>query len=63
MLPHEEMFPTGHVGLAVDRIKTSSVSYRLGAFRNGSDESAAEGSFGHVYVDREHRRPMSLPDD
>jgi acyl-CoA thioester hydrolase len=50
------------VGLAVESVGTSSVRYRLGVFREGSDEAAAEGHFVHVYVDRTSRRPAALPE-
>jgi acyl-CoA thioester hydrolase len=50
------------IGLAVDRIGSSSVTYRLGVFAAGSDDAAAEGHFTHVYVDRANRRPVALPD-
>jgi acyl-CoA thioester hydrolase len=49
------------IGLAVERLGTSSVTYRLGIFAKGSDRAAAEGHFTHVYVDRESRRPAALP--
>jgi acyl-CoA thioesterase FadM len=39
------------IGLAVERIGSSSVVYRLGLFQGGSAEAAAEGRFVHVYVD------------
>jgi acyl-CoA thioester hydrolase len=39
------------MGLAVERIGTSSVVYRIGLFQGESDEAAAEGRFVHVYVD------------
>ena len=43
------------LGLAVERIGTSSVIYRIGIFQGGSgepdEEAAAEGRFVHVYVD------------
>ncbi|HET7387226.1 MAG TPA: thioesterase family protein [Nocardioidaceae bacterium] len=44
------------VGLAVERLGTSSVTYRLGLFQAdsaGNDQAAAEGRFVHVYVTRE----------
>jgi acyl-CoA thioester hydrolase len=50
------------VGLAVDEVGRSSVRYRLGAFAKGRDEPAAEALFVHVYVGRESRRPVELPD-
>jgi acyl-CoA thioester hydrolase len=51
------------VGLAVERLGTSSVRYRLGLFAKGADEAAAEGYFIHVYVDRATRRPVELPEE
>ena len=50
------------VGLAVDHVGTSSVRYRIGIFRKGDAEPAAEGHFVHVYVGRDSRRPASLPE-
>jgi acyl-CoA thioester hydrolase len=49
------------VGLAVERLGTSSVRYRLGVFAKGAEEAAAEGHFTHVYVDRKTRRAVPLP--
>jgi acyl-CoA thioester hydrolase len=39
------------MGLAVERIGTASVIYRIGLFQGDADEAAAEGRFVHVYVD------------
>jgi acyl-CoA thioester hydrolase len=39
------------VGLVVERVGTSSVTYRIGLFQGDDDEAAAEGRFVHVYVD------------
>jgi acyl-CoA thioester hydrolase len=49
------------VGIAVERIGTSSVTYRIGVFAAGSEAPAAEGHFTHVAVDRESRRPVPWP--
>jgi acyl-CoA thioester hydrolase len=49
------------VGLAVEHIGSSSVRYRIGIFRKGDGDAAAEGHFVHVYVDRANRRPVPLP--
>jgi acyl-CoA thioester hydrolase len=38
-------------GLAVERLGTSSVVYRIGLFQGPGNEAAAEGRFVHVYVD------------
>lgn len=50
------------VGLRVERIGNSSVRYGLGIFRAGDDQAAADGHFVHVYVDRETRRPVAVPE-
>jgi acyl-CoA thioester hydrolase len=50
------------IGLAVERLGRSSVTYRLGVFAKSADAAAAEGHFTHVYVDREARRPAQLPE-
>ena len=49
-------------GLRVVRLGTSSVRYEVGLFREGDAEPAAQRHFVHVYVDRETRRPVALPD-
>lgn len=56
-------FPeSAEVGLAIERLGTSSVTYRLGIFAEGQGAAAAEGEFTHVYVDRASRKPKPLPD-
>ena len=50
------------IGLAAERLGTSSVRYRLGVFAQGEAEAAAEGYFVHVCVDRQSRRPVPLPE-
>jgi acyl-CoA thioester hydrolase len=50
------------VGLALARLGESSVTYHLGVFALGAAEAAAEGHFTHVYVGREGRRPVPLPE-
>lgn len=49
------------IGLAVEHLGTSSVRYRIGVFKTGEEQAAAEGYFIHVYVGRESRRPVELP--
>lgn len=57
-------FPdTIHAGIRVDHIGTSSVRYGVGLFRNDDQDAAAAGHFTHVYVNRDSRRPVALPDD
>lgn len=50
------------VGVAIQRLGGSSVNYHLGIFAAGAAEPAAQGHFSHVYVGRQSRRPVPLPD-
>jgi acyl-CoA thioester hydrolase len=50
------------VGLRADRIGTTSVSWGLGIFREADGELLATGTFVHVFVDREDRRPIPVPE-
>jgi acyl-CoA thioester hydrolase len=49
-------------GLRVAKIGRSSVTYEVGIFARGEDEAAADGSFVHVFVDRETRRSTPIPE-
>jgi acyl-CoA thioester hydrolase len=49
-------------GLRVGHLGTSSVRYELGLFGDGGATTAATGWFVHVFVDRETRRPVPIPD-
>lgn len=56
-------FPqTVWAGLRVAHLGSSSVRYEVGLFADGEDLAAACGHFVHVYVNRETRRPVPLPD-
>jgi acyl-CoA thioester hydrolase len=50
-----------HIGIAVDRLGSSSVTYRIGVFGAGQANPSAQGHFTHVYVGRISRRPVPLP--
>ena len=50
-------------GLLVEKIGNSSVTYRVGLFIEEESEPAASGHFVHVYVDRENRRPVWVPEN
>ena len=52
------------VGLAVTRLGRSSVTYRLGVFRDTENVQpiTALGHWVHVYVDRTSRKPVPIPD-
>jgi acyl-CoA thioester hydrolase len=49
------------VGLRVERLGRTSVTYDIGLFRGDAPRAAARGRFVHVYVDRETRRPVAIP--
>ena len=44
------------VGLRIERVGSSAVTYALGLFREGETEVSAEGHFVHVLVDRAGKR-------
>lgn len=48
--------------LRVDKLGNSSVVYGIGIFAEGSDVAAANGTFTHVFVDRESGRPVPIPE-
>jgi len=49
------------VGLSVEKIGNSSVTYRLGIFKNDENKLSALGIYTHVYVDRKTQKPISIP--
>jgi len=49
-----------HAGLRVTRLGNSSVQYQIGVFRG--ELLCALGSFVHVFVDRENRKPVPIPE-
>lgn len=50
------------VGVAVDRLGTSSITYETAVFRAGDELPAAYGRFVHVYVDAVTRATVPIPD-
>jgi len=50
------------IGIAIDQIGRSSVTYHIGIFATGANHASAEGHFTHVTVDRASRRPVPIPD-
>ena len=55
-------FPDRLTGaLRVDRLGSSSVTYGIGIFLEGSDSAVANGTFTHVFVDRAAGRPVAIP--
>ena len=52
------------VGLAIERLGASSITYRTALWVDGAQESDPVAAFGrwvHVYVDREGRRATPMP--
>jgi len=49
-------------GLRVGHLGRRSVRYEIGLFREAADHAGAEGSFVHVFVERETTTPTVIPD-
>ena len=47
-------------GVRVNKIGNTSVNYGVGLFRETDKLASAQGTFTHVYVDRQTRRPALL---
>lgn len=50
-------------GVRVANIGNSSVTYEVALFRGEASEAAACARFTHVYVGRDDKRPVTLPDN
>lgn len=50
------------VGLAVEKLGSSSIVYEIGLFQGESSSAAAIGRFVHVYVTREGREVTPVPE-
>lgn len=50
------------VGLRVGKLGNSSVRYELAIFKQSETHAAATGYFVHVFVDRETRRAVPIPE-
>ena len=49
-------------GIGCERLGRSSITYRIGLFAAGTAEAAAVGKFVNVYVDRDSRAVVPIPD-
>lgn len=59
----EISFPqTVHAGMRVPKIGNSSITYEIALFRDEDQEPAAFGHFVHVYIDRQTRKTVRIPD-
>jgi len=55
-------YPTPLVaGLRVDRLGNRAVTYGIAIFAEGDDNASAHGHVVHVFVDRQTRKPVSIP--
>lgn len=61
---HQELcFPEViEAGIRVRRLGNRSVTYEIGLFKQGSEEPAATGHFVHVYIQRETRQSVAIPE-
>lgn len=50
------------VGMRIERIGNTSITYIMGLFAEGAPEAAAEARYIHVYVNAADHRPVPLPD-
>ena len=58
----ELAYPGGlDVGVRVERLGRSSITYALGLFAADRDEIAALGHWVHVYIDRHSRAAVPIP--
>jgi len=48
------------LGLRVDKLGNSSVSYEVGVFAEGQDKPAAVGGYTHVFVERLGRKSAAM---
>lgn len=54
-------FPAvAELGLRVNKLGNSSVTYEVGVFKEGVKEVCAVGNMVHVFVDKTSRRPVRM---
>ncbi len=51
------------VGVSIEKIGTSSLTYRLAIFKQQQQLASAQGHFVHVFVDRQHRKSTPIPSE
>lgn len=49
-------------GLRVDKLGNRSVTYGIAIFKEGEPQAAAHGHFVHVFVDRQSRKAVPMPE-
>ncbi|SPL69287.1 acyl-CoA thioesterase [Acinetobacter stercoris] len=51
------------VGVSIDKIGNSSLTYSLAIFKHNTESASAQGHFVHVFVDRITRKSTPIPDE
>lgn len=51
------------VGVAIQKLGQSSITYDLAIFKLGHDDAAAQGNFVHVFVDRTTRKSTAISNE
>jgi acyl-CoA thioester hydrolase len=51
-----------YAGLSIERLGARSITYSIGLFRGDDIDACAMGRFVHVYVDRNTRKPVEIPE-
>ncbi len=46
----------------MDKLGNRSVTYGIGVFKEGEEQAAAHGYFVHVFVDRQSRKAVPMPE-
>ena len=49
------------VGVSIEKIGRSSLTYQLAIFKQNQNQASAQGHFVHVFVDREQRKSTPIP--
>ena len=51
------------VGVAIAKIGNSSLTYDLAIFKQGKLQASAQGQFVHVFVERETKKSITIPQE
>ena len=51
------------LGLRVQKLGKSSVTYEIGVFQEGAERVSAVGGYTHVFVDNESRKSATIDDE
>lgn len=49
------------IGLRINKIGTTSVTYGLALFKKGEEEASVSATFIQVFVNRENEKPIAIP--